>query len=196
MLVKITKINVSVHLEDGREGSRQALLARKRNLLPTSYFDSISTTPKMDDPLRTFKKPKKKKKKKKPHHKTTTMSVPVTTPSVTSESPWLTTSIPWRLVAEKFSSPLWQEQLEENPSNLAKIRYSVISKPRSPLPGHQLIDEKQRENLKTLNDQRQALMLKSAREYSQPRLVHFGKVNTHQVPSGHRDVSSAFNNGG
>ncbi|XP_051166567.1 uncharacterized protein LOC127284895 isoform X2 [Leptopilina boulardi] len=174
-----------MHLDDGREGSRRAMLARKRNLLPN--YDSISTTPKMDDPLRTFKKPKKKKKKKKPHHKTTIASLPVTISSITTtESPWLTTSIPWRLVADNFNSPLWQQQqqqqqLDESPSNLAKVRYSVLSKPRS--TGHQLIDEKQRENLKTLNNQRQALMLKSAREYSQPRLLHFGKVNTHQVPA-------------
>ncbi|XP_043481788.1 uncharacterized protein LOC122510901 isoform X1 [Leptopilina heterotoma] len=174
-----------MHLDDGREGSRRALLARKRNLLPTSYFDSISTTPKMDDPLRTFKKPKKKKKKKKPHHKATTQALPIMTSSVpTTESPWFTTSIPWRLVAENYNSPLWQEQIDDNPSS--KLRYS---KNRPRLPGHQLIDEKQRENLKTLNDQRQALMLKSAREYSQPRLLHFGKVNTHQVPPGHRDSS-------
>lgn len=176
-----------VHLDDGRENSRRALLARKRNLLPTSYFDSISTTPKMDDPLRTFKKPKKKKKKKKPHHKATTQALPIMTSSATTtESPWFTTSIPWRLVAENYNSPLWQEKIDES----QKLRYS---KNRPRLPGHQLIDDKQRENLKTLNDQRQALMLKTAREYSQPRLLHFGKVNTHQVPAGHRD--SSFDDG-
>ncbi|XP_033217329.1 uncharacterized protein LOC117173061 isoform X2 [Belonocnema kinseyi] len=180
-------------IEGGLEHSRQALQTRKRNLLPSSFLYPSSTAPTVNDPLRTFKKPKKKKKKKKPHQKVTT-SLPMTTPLIeTTDSPWLTTPVPWRLVAEKlFRNPWREESREENPKNMAKVRYSMMSKPRTPPPGHQLIDEKQRETLKALNNQREALMLKSAREYSQPRLLHFGKVNTHQIPLGHREVPSVF----
>ena len=181
-------------VEGGLEVSRQALQARKRNLLPTEFLDPRSTAPTINDPLRTFKKPKKKKKKKKPIYTVTTTSLP---PMIaTTEFPWLTTPVQWKIVSEKlFGTPWKDDSGDGNGKNLAKVRYSTMSKPRNSLVGHQLIDEKQRENLKMLNDQREALMLKSAREYSQPRLLHFGKVNTHQISPGHREVPSLFNDG-
>ena len=59
------------------------------------------------------------------------------------------------------------------------MRYSLATKPRalSALRRPAALDDKERESLEALNSERQALMLKAAaREYAQPRLVHFGKI--------------------
>ena len=45
------------------------------------------------------------------------------------------------------------------------------------------LDDKEQQNLKALNTERQVLMLKAAREFSRPKLVHFGKINTHRQAS-------------
>lgn len=68
------------------------------------------------------------------------------------------------------------------------MRYSMPSKPRTLTPVRRPLDDKERESLEALNSERQALMLKAAREYSQPRLMHFGKINTHQQTSSAEEI--------
>ncbi|XP_043273983.1 uncharacterized protein [Venturia canescens] len=140
----------------------------------------------------TTKKPKKKKKKKKKKLRqgltnVTSTNKPVTTTTTVTPSPvppflpttasnWpATTQAQWRLVAERLFAAPWSEKHNETPLSTSQIR--LVKE------GLSSINDKQRVSLKTLNDERQALMLQSAREYSQPRRLHYGKVNTHEKGS-------------
>ncbi|XP_015597942.1 uncharacterized protein LOC107269040 isoform X1 [Cephus cinctus] len=188
-------------VEGGLELSRRALEAQKRGFdLNTMISTSTSTTtisPMSSTPKKNRKKLKKKKKKKPRQHRYPISTTAIaSTPSLltTTETPWLTTPMEWRLVAERLIGPPWLWNLQDDP-NVAKVRFS--SNPRlKPSParefGQQILDSKQREEHKALNTERQALMLESAREYTQPRHLHYGKVNTHQTLVPHRESVSGY----
>lgn len=80
---------------------------------------------------------------------------------------------------------------------LAKVRFTVPSGSRTSPPSREFVDQlgdrKELEEHKALNNERQALMLESSREYTQPRHMHYGKVNTHQGVTSHREQSSVGN---
>ncbi|XP_046744936.1 uncharacterized protein LOC124410529 [Diprion similis] len=182
-------------VEGGLELSRQALEARKRafnlNSSAVTTMTPAATSPVSTTPKKPRKKPKlKKKKKKQRHHRfsTTTTSLPTTIPLLTTtEAPWLiTTPMKWRLVAERLFGPPWAQDLQDDPE-VAKMRLTAASGPRKiSLQGgdrdfvDQLGVRKQLDEHKALNTERQALMLESSREYTEPRRVHYGKVSTHQ----------------
>ncbi|XP_016842844.1 uncharacterized protein LOC100678838 isoform X1 [Nasonia vitripennis] len=194
--------------------SRQALETQKRLVQVANPFlqestSTLTTSMPLSADDRPTRKPKKKKKKKKklrhrnkPSTSATTTSITEATSSplppavmATTETPWSSTQpssavkAKWRLVAERlFQQPWSQDDLREDESNVAKVRYSMPSKPRTLSPARRPLDDKERESLKALNSERQALMLKAAREYSQPRFVHFGKINTHQQTSSGEDL--------
>ncbi|XP_046427680.1 uncharacterized protein LOC124183343 isoform X2 [Neodiprion fabricii] len=182
-------------VEGGLELSRQALEARKRafnlNSSAATTVTPTTTSPVSTTPKKPRKKPKlKKKKKKQRHHRfsTTTTSLPTTIPLLTTtEAPWLiTTPMKWRLVAERLFGPPWAQDLQDDPE-VAKVRLTAPSGPRKVSlvgGGRDFVDQlgvrKQLDEHKALNTERQALMLESSREYTEPRRVHYGKVSTHQ----------------
>ncbi|XP_043680127.1 trichohyalin-like [Vespula pensylvanica] len=141
------------------------------------------------------KKKKKMKKKKKLQDRRSTMTTTtkvVTFPSTTTTmSPSTTTSVQWQLLAEKLFGPPWQENVRPESDDIAKIRYSVDSKPRTITSSsiRRFIDQQDAtNNRKELNKklnkktrERQPLLLQKAHQLpGKSNLFPFEKINTHR----------------
>ncbi|KAL2718432.1 trichohyalin-like [Vespula squamosa] len=171
----------------------------KRNYDRPLTISATVTEASQDDSQKEHKKGKKKKKKKKMKKKkklqdrrstkTTTTEV-VTLPSTTTStttttmSPSTTTSVQWQLLAEKFFGTPWQENVRPESDDIAKIRYSVDSKPRTITSSsiRRFIDQQDAtNNRKELNTERQPLLLQKAHKLpGKSNLFPFEKINTHR----------------
>ncbi|XP_023245516.1 uncharacterized protein LOC106638851 [Copidosoma floridanum] len=188
------------HLTDSRHSTEaQKRLAKSSGTLVLEPTTASATSPSVQTSSnRATKKPskkkkKKRKKKKKPWQNKPVIAVEASSPSAvlafasTTETPRVTTSRSadkWHVVADRLFGQSWpSDDLEDHESGLAKLRYSGSSKQRMIDSMGRPMADKERENLEALNAERQALMLKAAREYSEPRVLHFGKINTHRQTS-------------
>ncbi|XP_046812912.1 uncharacterized protein LOC124421595 [Vespa crabro] len=170
----------------------------KRNYDEPLTISATVTEASQDDSQKERKKAKKKKKKKKmkkkkklqDRHSTKTMtpeigtlpSTMTSTTTTTTISPSTTTSIQWQLLAEKLFGPPWQEKVQPESDNIAKIRYSADSKPRAITSSsiRRFIDQQDAtNNRKELNTERQPLLLQKAYKLSsKSNPFPFEKINT------------------